>query len=258
MQYSNSIHWISGEPGTGALDLQIDWDGREAVVRLDVPSSSQAAPGIAHGGFLAALADHVMGFVAAQQGGQAAVTRQMTVDYLAPTRTSQVITIRARADSVTERTAVVSLECAADDSGLVTFTARGDYARVSPTGRHPSSAESDYDTLEERFDPSQVFGWLAGALKDAYLPGTVSSRLVVAVDVSDASPRQWTFTATDRSLDIEAGHPLEHDVRFSGTVRSWRELVYRRKTVDQLTAAGSATVEDPNGQLPAFLASLST
>jgi hypothetical protein len=31
-----------------------------------------------------------MGLVAAQPGGRAAVTRQMTVDYLAPTRTSEV------------------------------------------------------------------------------------------------------------------------------------------------------------------------
>jgi uncharacterized protein (TIGR00369 family) len=259
MRYSNSINWITGdEPGSASLGLQIDWDGREAVMHLDVPSSSQAAPGIAHGGFLAALADHVMGFVAAQQGGRAAVTRQMTVDYLAPTHTSRVITIRAQAESVTERTVVVSLEGAADDCGPVTFKARGDYARVSPTRRHPSSTEVDYDTLEERFDPSQVFGWLVGALKDAYLPGTISSPLVVAVNVSDATPRQWTFKATDRSLDIEAGDPSEHDVRFSGTVRSWRELVYRRRTVDQLTAAGSARVEDPKGQLSAFLASLAT
>ena len=81
---------------------------------------------------------------------------------------------------------------------------------------------------------------------------------MVAVDVLDATPRQWTFKATDRSLDIEPSDPSEHDVRFSGTVRSWRELVYRRKTVDQLTAAGSAMVEDPEGQLPAFLASLAT
>jgi uncharacterized protein (TIGR00369 family) len=258
MRYSNSIHWISGVPGTGGLDLQIDWDEHEAVAQLEVPASSQAAPGIAHGGFLAALADHVMGFVAAQQGGPAAVTQQMTVEYLAPTRTSQVITIRARAESVTERTVAVSLAGAADDSGLVTFTARGDYARLSPTARRPSSTEADYDTLEERFDPSQVFGWLARALKDAYLPGTVSSPLVVAVDVSDATPRQWTFTATDSSLDIEPGQPLEHDVRFSGTVRSWRELVYRRKTVDQLIAVGSATLEDPESRLPSFLASLAT
>jgi acyl-coenzyme A thioesterase PaaI-like protein len=258
MRYSNSIHWISREPGSSGLGLQIDWDGREAVVHLDVPSSSQAAPGIAHGGFLAALADHVMGFVAAQQDGRPAVTRHMTVEYLAPTHTSRAITIRAWAESVTERTVVVSLEGAADDSGLVTFKVRGDYARMSHAGRHPNSTEVDYDTLEERFDPSQVFAWLAGALKDAYLPGTVSSPLVVALDISDATPRQWTLTATDRSLGIEAGAPLEHNVRFAGTVRSWRELVYRRKTVDQLTAAGSVTVEDPEGQLPAFLASLAT
>ena len=88
MRYSNSISWIAADvPGSGTLELQIDWDAGEAVVHLEVPGAVQAAPAIAHGGFLAALADHVMGFVAAQQDGRPAVTRQMTVDYLAPTPT---------------------------------------------------------------------------------------------------------------------------------------------------------------------------
>lgn len=259
MRYRNSIDWITGEEtGSTGLGLKIDWDGREAIVRLHVPSSSQAAPGIAHGGFLAALADHVMGFVAAQPNGRAAVTRQMTVEYLAPTRISQAITIRARAESVSEQTVVVSLECVTADAGLVTFKAHGDYARVAPSKRAPSGTEIDYDTLEQRFDPSQVFGWLVSALKDAYRPGTVGSPLVVAVNLSDATPRQWTITATDRSLDIQPGNPARYDVRFAGTVRSWRELVYQRRTVGQLTAAGSATIEDPEGRLSSFLASLAT
>jgi len=259
MRYNNSIGWIAPDgPGSGALEVQIDWEDAQAVVRLEVPGAAQAAPAIAHGGFLAALADHVMGFVAAQQEGRPAVTRQMTVDYLAPTPTLTAITIRARADSVTERAVMVSLEGRVDQSGLVTFRGRGDFARVSPARRHPGTAEIDYDTLEERFDPSQVFGWLAGALKNAYVPRATGSPVVVSVEVTDAEPRHWTVSATGASLVMEPGEPADWDVRFAGTVRAWRELVYRRKTASELTAAGSATVEDPGGLLPSFLGSLAT
>jgi hypothetical protein len=68
----------------------------------------------------------------------------------------------------------------------------------------------------------------------------------------------WTVGATGASLAVEPGERAGWDVRFTGTVRAWRELVYRRKTAGELTAAGSATVEDPGGLLPSFLESLAT
>jgi acyl-coenzyme A thioesterase PaaI-like protein len=259
MRYNNSIGWIAADgPGSGVLDVQIDWEDGQAVVRLEVPGAAQAAPAIAHGGFLAALADHVMGFVAAQQKGRPAVTRQLTVDYLAPTPTLTAITIRARADSVSDRAVMVSLEGRVDQSGLVTFRGRGDFARVSPARRQAGTAEIDYDTLEERFDPSQVLGWLAGALKDAYVPRATGSAVVVSVEVTDAEPRHWTVSADGASLAMEPGEPEDWDVRFVGTVRAWRELIYRRRTASELMTAGSAAVEDPGGLLPSFLESLAT
>jgi acyl-coenzyme A thioesterase PaaI-like protein len=256
MRYSNLIQWITEDASSGGLRLQIDWDGGEAVVHIAVPSASQAAPGVAHGGFLATLADHVMGFVAAQQGGGAVATRRMTVDYLAPTPTSGPITIRARADSVSERTVTVSLAGSADDSGKVTFEAAGSYAVVSAARRPPGDTAVDYDTLEERFDPAQVFGWVTAALKDSFRPGVIASPVAVAVELSDATPERWTFRATAGSLDVAAGGPPRCDVYFSGTVRSWRELVYRAKSADQLTAAGTAVIQDPGGLLPTFLSAV--
>jgi acyl-coenzyme A thioesterase PaaI-like protein len=257
MRYSNSIRWIVPDAaGSDALELLIDWDAGEAVVHLEVPGATEAGPATAHGGFLAAVADHLMGFVAAQQGGKPAVTRQMTVTYLAPTPTSTAITVRARADVVTERAVAVSLEGSLDDGGLVTFRAGGDFARISPSRQRPEPGKVDYDTLEERFDPAQVFGWLVAALEQAYTPGAISSPALLAVEVIDAKPQCWTVTITDRSLTVEPGEPPECDVRFVGTVRAWRELLYQRKTVDQLVSAGTATVEDPAGLLPSFLRSL--
>jgi uncharacterized protein (TIGR00369 family) len=256
MRYSNSIQWITEDASSGGLRLQIDWDAGEAVVHLAVPSASQAAPGIAHGGFLATLADHVMGFVAAQESGGAVATRRMTVDYLVPTRTSGPITVRARADSISERTITVSLVASTDDSGRATFKAAGDYARISSARRRSGDAAIDYDTLEERFDPAQIFGWVTAALKDSYRPGVIGSPVAVAVEVSDAEPGHWTFRATNRSLEVVAGEPASWDFRFSGTVRSWRELVYGAKSADELTAAGTAAIQDPRGLLSAFVAAV--
>jgi len=256
MQFDNSIPWISAEPAGRGLAVQIAWDDDHAVLRLTMPRVAQAAPGIAHGGFLSAIADHVMGFVAAQRTGRPVATRQMVVDYLAPTPTSAAMTIRAWADDVGDRDVAVSLQCVNDRSGKITFKARGTYARVSPARRSAGAGDADYDTLEERFDPSQVLAWLTTALAKAYRPGVVSRPVLIAVDVRDANPRLWTVSATADSLSIEAGDPAEWDVRFTGNVRAWRELVYRAKTADQLIDAGLATIEDPDGVLPVFLGSL--
>jgi acyl-coenzyme A thioesterase PaaI-like protein len=259
MPYGNAIPWLTGDQDRpGGLELQIGWDGAEAVLELVVPDAAQGAPRIAHGGFLATLADHVMGFVAAQQEGRSAVTRQMTVDYLAPTPTARQLTLRARAESVTERTVIVSLEGTLGESGQVTFRARGDYARVSPSRRHRSGTPEDYDNLEQRFDPAQIFAWLIGALTSAYRPGALLSPLVLGLDVADATPRQWTVRATGQALTIEAGAATDWDLHFAGTVQAWRELVYRRRTAEQILAAGSAAIDDPRGLLPSFLAALDT
>jgi hypothetical protein len=64
MRYNNTIRWIMPDAaGADPLELQIDWDAGEAVVHLEVPGAAEGGPATAHGGFLAALADHVMGFV---------------------------------------------------------------------------------------------------------------------------------------------------------------------------------------------------
>jgi acyl-coenzyme A thioesterase PaaI-like protein len=259
MPYSNAIPWIAGAADrTAGMELEVGWDGTEAVLDLVVPGAAQAAPGVAHGGFLATLADHVMGFVAAQQDGRPAVTRQMTVDYVAPTPTSERLILRARAESVTDSTVIVMLEAGLDADGRVTFRARGDYARVSPTRRHARGTPADYDSLEERFDPSQIFSWLVDALTGSYVPAALGSPVVLALEIADVTPRQWTLRATAESLTFEAGDAAEWDVHFAGPMKSWRQMVYRRKTAEQILAAGEAAIDDPRGLLPALLAALGT
>ena len=257
MRYHNSIPWIT-HAGAAGLDLPISWEDSDAVLSLTMPRSSQAAPGITRGGYLSAIADHVMGFVATQHSAGGVMTRQMVVDYLAPTPTSQPVTIRARAEEAGDRTISVTLDCLLEASGKVTFKATGTYVRISRSNWSVGEGDADYDTLEDRFDPSQVFRWVANALKESYVPASPALSLVIAVTVTDAQPRCWTLTATAAALEIEPREAASWDVRFTGTVRSWRELVYRVKRADQLTAADAATVEDPRGLLPSFVASIAS
>ena len=93
-------------------------------------------------------------------------------------------------------------------------------------------------------------------MKESYLPVDIGSPVRLAVGLSDATPKHWTLDAADRSLEVEAGKPASWDVRYTGTVRSWRELVYGVRIADELIAAGSATVGDPDGLLSAFLAAV--
>lgn len=251
MIYRNAIPWLlADDAGTCGLDLELHWDGNEAVVHQTPPSISQGAPGVAHGGYLAAIADQVMAFVAAEQSGIGVATQQMTLDYLAPTPISHLMTIRARVEEVGERKITVSLRSLVDASGDVTFKATGVYVKIPVPQR---ADDADYDSLEERFDPSQVFLWVTAALKRSYVPGEMEAPLLIAVDVSDAQPSHWTYEATTHSLHVEAGEPSAWDVHFAGTVRSWRELMYGARTAKQLTDAGSATVQDPRGLLASFL-----
>src|SRR5258707_1041838 len=108
----------------------------------------------------------------------------MTVDCLVPMPTSRSITIRAQAETASERTITVSLQGSIDDSEQVTFRARGDYARVSPTGRHGGGADADYDSLEERFDRLRFFAWLTAAMKESYLPVDIGSPVRLAGGLS--------------------------------------------------------------------------
>jgi acyl-coenzyme A thioesterase PaaI-like protein len=251
LSYRNAIPWmLGGEDGESGLELEICWDGDEAVVHLVPASISQGGPGVVHGGYLAAIADQVMAFAAAERAGAGVVTRQMALDYLAPTPILQPVTFRAGLEEISEHRVTIALRCVADASGVVTFTGRGVYARMSSPRR---AADADYDSLEERFDPSQVFAWLIAALKKSYAPAGLPAPLLVAVDVSDARPSRWMFRATPDSLDIEPGEPDTWDVRFTGNVRSLRELVYRVKTARQLADAGSATTDDPRDLLASFL-----
>jgi acyl-coenzyme A thioesterase PaaI-like protein len=84
-------------------------------------------PGLAHGGAIAAACDELLGF-SLWLVGAPAVTRSLTVDYLAPVPLHQTHRITARVDEEKGRAIHVSATGTRGDD--VAFTARGVYVRV--------------------------------------------------------------------------------------------------------------------------------
>ncbi|MHA6794325.1 PaaI family thioesterase [Pseudonocardia bannensis] len=86
------------------------------------------APGLTHGGAVAAACDDLFGFVL-YVVGEPAVTRSLQVDYLAPVPLHQTHRITARLDSRDGRKLHMIAEGAAPD-GPIRFTARATFVVV--------------------------------------------------------------------------------------------------------------------------------
>lgn len=87
-------------PASLGIVLSSTPDGAEGRVRFG--STAEGAPGLVHGGLLAAFADEVMGFV--QHGGNAVrLTAAMTIHYRRPTALDTDLRCRARPAGTTGR-----------------------------------------------------------------------------------------------------------------------------------------------------------
>lgn len=86
-------------------------------------------PGLAHGGYVAAVLDHVLG-VAASSSGSAAMTGTLTTRFLRPTPLNERLTCSGRVDRVEGRKVFCS--AALEASGTIVAEAQGVYLRVEP------------------------------------------------------------------------------------------------------------------------------
>lgn len=84
-------------------------------------------PGLAHGGAIAAACDEILGFTTWLIGAPA-VTRALSIDYLAPVPLHQTHRMTAKVDEERGRAIHVSVKGTRGDD--VAFTARGVYVRV--------------------------------------------------------------------------------------------------------------------------------
>lgn len=112
-----------GPESEAGLHLVVRLDAEEVVAEYTFAHRHSGAPGIAHGGIVAALIDDLLGytlFVAVDLG----VTRRLEVDYLRPVLVGASYQLRGRIDRREGRKIFTSCEMTAAD-GTVVVRAQG-------------------------------------------------------------------------------------------------------------------------------------
>jgi uncharacterized protein (TIGR00369 family) len=118
--------------GLGADGLGFDWrfEGDALAAEHVVPERFQGAPGMAHGGIVAALLDEACNQVARAHVSPA-VTSRLEVRYIAPVPVEELLRISAHVVAAEERR--VNAEASIlDGTGLVLAHAQADVVQVRP------------------------------------------------------------------------------------------------------------------------------
>lgn len=94
---------VSGPVHPFAPPLAMHLDDGKAVAPVHLGLPYQGPPGRVHGGYVAVLLDHVMGFACGQLAQGQVYTRSLTVDYDAATPLMTDLTVEAEVDRVDGR-----------------------------------------------------------------------------------------------------------------------------------------------------------
>lgn len=126
---AHSRHCLGcGPDNPASLHLEVHADATGVVAEHRFTSTHVGAPGIVHGGAVSLAFDDLFGFCLYAQGALA-VTRNLSVDFLAPVLLEQPYTLRARIDEVRGRRLSMSAE-AEDAGGARVATAAALFVRV--------------------------------------------------------------------------------------------------------------------------------
>jgi acyl-coenzyme A thioesterase PaaI-like protein len=109
------------------LDLRLDLDANVVRGSATFGAAHEGAPGILHGGLLAAAIDEVLG-MATSFSGDPGMTRELTVRYERPTPIHAPLHFTGRLDRAEGRRLHVS--CEVEANGVRTATAHGLFIRV--------------------------------------------------------------------------------------------------------------------------------
>ena len=112
-----------GPEAQAGLHLQVRLEGEEVVADYTFGEAHSGAPGIAHGGTVAALVDDLLGY-ALYLIREPGVTRRLEVDYLRPVLVGVPYALRGRVDRREGRKVFTSCEAVGPD-GVAAFRATG-------------------------------------------------------------------------------------------------------------------------------------
>ena len=114
---------VSGRCQFGVTAYELDRDG-VARARVWADESMEGGPGVAHGGWTAAIFDEVLGKLPAMHG-VLAVTKTLTVDYTRPVPVGRWLLGEARADSRADGAWQISGLLTLESTGSVLARAHG-------------------------------------------------------------------------------------------------------------------------------------
>jgi acyl-coenzyme A thioesterase PaaI-like protein len=97
-------HPFLGDSHPGAPPLRLIAGGREVTGAVTLDARHEGMPGRAHGGWIAALFDQVVGIAAGRVAGRPAATGTLTVRYVAPTPLGCELHLWASAERASDRT----------------------------------------------------------------------------------------------------------------------------------------------------------
>ena len=121
-----------GPEAVGAgLRVAAHLEGDDIVSTHSFGEQHSGAPGIAHGGLVAALVDELLGYVVWLRH-EPAVTRTLELDYRQPVLIGVSYDLRARIDRVEGRKIFASCE-GSTAGGAPTFRGEGLFVKVEPT-----------------------------------------------------------------------------------------------------------------------------
>jgi acyl-coenzyme A thioesterase PaaI-like protein len=117
-----------GDNNASGFHLVVWRAGDEIHTDFAFDERYMGGPGLAHGGAIAGVCDELLGFTVWLIGAPA-VTRALTIDYLAPVPLREIHRITAKVDMEKGRAIHVSAK-GVSSGGKLSFTASGIYVRV--------------------------------------------------------------------------------------------------------------------------------
>ena len=143
-----------GPDNPHGLRLVVHRSGDAVYTDVTFDERHIGAPGLAHGGAVAAACDDVLGFTL-WIAGTPAVTRTLTVEYLRPVPLHQPHRITAHITSREGRALHVTA-MGTGEGGVACFTASGVFVVVSPEHFAAHGDVSDFGDLLEQFSRRSI------------------------------------------------------------------------------------------------------
>ncbi|SFB64321.1 Thioesterase superfamily protein [Amycolatopsis marina] len=140
-----------GPDNPAGLHLAVSRDGDSVVTDVTFDARHRGAPGLAHGGAISAACDDLFGFVL-YVVEEMAVTRRLTVDYLAPVPLGQPHRITAGLQRRHGRRLHLEATGTGHD-GITRFTAEALFVVVDHNHFAPHGLEADVQAMFTRHQP---------------------------------------------------------------------------------------------------------